>query len=122
MDIDHALKEKFTHAKELSHFGENSLQDVLEASLDLFITNRPHPIKREVTARYKFQCTFTSKSGHRCEEKQALEYHHLQAFALGGEHTPANLTLLCRKHNQFDAEQTFSAQVISKWRSIRPIL
>ena len=47
----------------------------------------PNPIKREVAVRDDFQCTFTSKSGHRCNEKQGLEYHHLQAFALGGEHT-----------------------------------
>ena len=153
VDIDCALQKKLTQAQELSAFGKSSLQDVLGASLDLFIKDRmkvkfkqrssptrapaaaqtrktskstkatgryiPSPIKREVAARDDFQCTFTSKSGHRCNEKQGLEYHHFQAFSLGGAHTPQNLTLLCRLHNQWDAEKTLGAQVMGRWRGVR---
>jgi len=156
LDIDHTLQKKLTHAQELSHFGKSSIQDVLSASLDLFIKDRmkvkfkkrsspanahaatqtakstkpkktttkakrryiSSPIKREVAARDNFQCTYTSKSGHRCCEKQGLEYHHLQAFSLRGAHTAQNLTLLCSLHNQFDAEQTLGAQVMEKWRGV----
>ena len=159
VDIDHTLQKKLTHAQEISPFGNNSLQDVLDASLDLFIKDRmkvkfkqrsspasapaatqtkksikatqpkktttkaksryiSNPIKREVAARDNFQCTYTSKSGHRCSEKQGLEYHHLQAFSLGGAHTPQNLTLLCRQHNQWDAEQTLGSQEMQKWRGV----
>jgi len=79
-----------------------------ESSKTTKATNRyiPSPIKREVATRDNFPCTFTSKSGNRCHEKQDLEYHHLQAFSLGGQHTQKNLTLLCRQHNLWDAEKT----------------
>ena len=146
VDIEQSIQEKITRAKELSPFGKNSLQDVLSASLDLLIKERmkvkfkqvssphrasastqttkatgrhiPSAIKREVADRDNFQCTFTSSSGHRCKEKQGLEYHHLQAFSQGGQHSPQNLTLLCRQHNQWDAEQTFGAQWMGKWRGV----
>ncbi|MEE2960577.1 MAG: hypothetical protein VYA34_07515, partial [Myxococcota bacterium] len=106
VDIEQSIQEKLTRAQELSPFGKSSLQDVLSASLDLLIKERmkmkfkqgssphralsstqttkatgrhiPSAIKREVADRDNFQCTFTSSSGHRCKEKQGLEYHHLQ--------------------------------------------
>ncbi|MBI3016565.1 MAG: HNH endonuclease [Deltaproteobacteria bacterium] len=33
---------------------------------------------------------------------------HIHPWSLGGDSTPENLRLLCRTHNQWRAEKTFS--------------
>jgi hypothetical protein len=45
--------------------------------------------------------------GERCRETHRLELHHLQAFARGGEHTEANLTLRRAAHDARAAEEDF---------------
>jgi hypothetical protein len=37
-------------------------------------------------------------TGDRCRETRLLEFHHLDAYANGGEPTEENLTLRCRAH------------------------
>ncbi|MEE2962156.1 MAG: HNH endonuclease signature motif containing protein [Myxococcota bacterium] len=140
MDIDHTLQKKLQEAQDLMPYGHNSLQEVLAKSLALLIEAQmkakfkqvaqprkkraspqkntrhiPSAVKREVALRDHFQCRFVGKSGRRCGEKRGLEYHHhIHAFALGGKHLPENLTLLCRRHNQWDGQQTFGILWISK--------
>jgi hypothetical protein len=45
--------------------------------------------------------------GQRCTERTFLEFHHLQAHALGGPATVENISLRCRRHNQYEAEVVF---------------
>jgi hypothetical protein len=62
----------------------------------------PAPLKHLVWIRDRGRCTFKTKT-HTCGSRYGLEFEHLQPFALGGTHTPENLTLRCRTHNQWSA-------------------
>jgi 5-methylcytosine-specific restriction endonuclease McrA len=64
-------------------------------------------VRRAVFQRDDGRCTYTAASGQRCHETRGLELHHVTAFAQGGEHTEANLTLRCRAHNVLAAEEDF---------------
>ena len=65
----------------------------------------PAAVKREVWRRDEGRCAFIGTDGRKCGSTAAIEFHHLQPFAVGGASTPANLALRCRAHNGFDWEQ-----------------
>jgi hypothetical protein len=72
----------------------------------------PAAIRRVVFQRDAGRCTYTADSGERCTETHGLELHHVTAFAQGGEHSAANLTLRCRAHNALAAEEDFGRDFI----------
>jgi 5-methylcytosine-specific restriction endonuclease McrA len=72
----------------------------------------PAFVRRAVFNRDEGRCTYADPSGRRCGETHGLELHHVIAFAQGGEHTEANLTLRCRSHNALAAEQDFGRDFI----------
>ena len=53
------------------------------------------------------QCAYVSPTGRRCTERTFLEFHHIQAYALQGPATVANISLRCWRHNQYEAELVF---------------
>jgi hypothetical protein len=65
-------------------------------------------------------CTYIDATGRRCSETHRLEFHHVQPFALGGEHTPENLTLRCAAHNALAAEQDYGRQMIETAKGREP--
>jgi hypothetical protein len=67
----------------------------------------PNASKRVAWQREGGQCGFVAPSGQRCGELAFIEYHHLDAYALGGPSTPENIGLRCRRHNQYEAERVF---------------
>lgn len=77
----------------------------------------PAAIRRAVRERDGRQCGFVSKGGRRCSEGDRLEYHHRHPFGLGGDHSPANVALLCRTHNAWLAEQDYGRSAIARHRS-----
>jgi hypothetical protein len=77
----------------------------------------PASVRRAVLERDEARCTYSDDSGRRCAETHGLEFHHLIPFAQGGEHTEANLTLLCRSHNALAAEEDFGRELIELARS-----
>ena len=68
---------------------------------------RPRYVDRAAWTRDEGQCGFVSKEGRRCTERAFLEFHHIQPFALGGPATVENISLRCRRHNQYEAELVF---------------
>lgn len=75
----------------------------------------PNEVKREVAERDQQQCTFVDADGNRCQERWGLELHHDEVpFTRGGPHTAANVTLVCRAHNRYLAEQEFGADFIEE--------
>lgn len=66
----------------------------------------PAPIRRAVWARDDGRCAFVGTHG-RCTERGFLEFHHVKAYAGGGETSVDNLQLRCRAHNQYEAEQLY---------------
>jgi len=69
----------------------------------------PAHVKREVWQRDGGRCTFKNATGRRCECTRGLEYDHVKPVALGGQATVDNVRLLCRKHNQLEAERRLGA-------------
>ena len=69
--------------------------------------NIPRPVKRGAHQRDGDQCAFVSKDGRRCTERAFLEFHHIVPYANGGPATVENISLRCRRHNQYEAELVF---------------
>jgi len=76
----------------------------------------PAEVQRAVWDRDGGQCTFTSDTGHRCEERKDLQYDHIDPYAKGGEATVGGIRLLCRAHNQFEADRTYGAEFMRNKR------
>ena len=67
----------------------------------------PRAVKRAAWRRDGGQCAFVSPTGRRCTELTFLEFHHVQAYAKKGPATVGNISLRCRRHNQYEAELIF---------------
>ncbi|PYQ38866.1 MAG: hypothetical protein DMF77_23115, partial [Acidobacteria bacterium] len=67
----------------------------------------PRHVQRAVSQRDGGQCAFVSKGGRRCTERTFLEFHHILPYAKGGLATVENISLRCRRHNQYEAELVF---------------
>jgi 5-methylcytosine-specific restriction endonuclease McrA len=67
----------------------------------------PPAVRDQVYARDKGRCTFMGANGKRCGATWDLEIDHVIPFARGGDNSPGNLRLLCRKHNYYQAERVY---------------
>ena len=76
----------------------------------------PTAVRRAVWQRDDSRCTFVDRKGRRCEARDWLEIHHDEPFGRGGETRLENLRLLCRSHNQFQAEIDYGADFMSAKR------
>jgi len=76
----------------------------------------PAAIRQSVIHRDAGRCTWNFPNGARCEEQAMLEFDHLIPWSRGGAHSVENLTLRCRSHNAFHAEQDFGQTFMAKWR------
>jgi hypothetical protein len=74
----------------------------------------PAPVRKEVWRRDEGRCTFVSKDGRRCCSRHQLEFHHLLAVANGGLSTVDNVTLRCKSHNRYAAEQDFGVEHVAR--------
>jgi 5-methylcytosine-specific restriction endonuclease McrA len=74
----------------------------------------PAPVRREVWKRDGAQCTYVDEQGRRCPARELLEFHHETPFARGGDHDPANVRLLCRSHNRYQAELDFGRETVER--------
>lgn len=71
-------------------------------------------VRRAVVARDGDRCAFVGKDGRRCEGRAFLQFHHQQAWALGGADATENLSLMCRAHNRLLAERELGAQRVAQ--------
>ncbi len=133
---DMALRDKLERALDLmSHSNpRRDLATLIERGLDLVLADlekkklgkTKHPrrsrgtkhgdfsrqARREIYERDGEQCTYTSPSGERCQERAFVELDHRNARARGGPGTTRNGRLLCRAHNLFEAEKVFGRKFI----------
>jgi hypothetical protein len=72
--------------------------------------------KRTVYERDGASCSFVGKDGRRCGSTHLLEFDHRKPRALGGKDEPANIRLLCRAHNQYEAERVFGEEKLESQR------
>jgi hypothetical protein len=66
----------------------------------------PASVKRADWRRDEGRCAYIGREG-RCTERGFLEYHHVQAYAVGGVATASNIELRCRSHNVYEASLSF---------------
>jgi len=69
---------------------------------------------RRPTRRDEGRCAFVGRGGRRRNSDHQVEMHHLDARALGGEATADNISLRCRQHNRYAAEQDFGRDHVAK--------
>jgi hypothetical protein len=77
----------------------------------------PNAVRRAVWYRDAGQCAFVARTGKRCTERTFLELHHIQPYALDGPATVGNISLRCRRHNQYEAELAFCEASL---KAVRP--
>ena len=80
----------------------------------------PSEVQRAVWRRDGGRCAFVGRNGHRCEERTFLEFHHVVPYALGGLATVENISLRCRRHNQYENELVFGPRGASEVREHGP--
>jgi len=67
----------------------------------------PAAVRRAVVQRDGCRCRFVDVQGRRCSERHRLEFHHRHPYAMGGAHSPGNISLLCAAHNRLMAEHDY---------------
>ena len=72
----------------------------------------PSQIRARVYKRDGGRCAHLYEDGRRCESTARLEFDHIVPLARGGRTTVENLRLLCRAHNQAEAERVFGRDFI----------
>ena len=82
--------------------GRRSARAVGEGSRSI-----PAEVERLVWERDGGRCAFIGVTGHRCEERNFLEFHHVKPWAASGPPTVENISLRCRAHNRYEAERYF---------------
>ncbi|HSC89525.1 MAG TPA: HNH endonuclease signature motif containing protein [Polyangiaceae bacterium] len=60
----------------------------------------PRATVRATYQRDNERCAFVAPDGRRCEQRHFLEIDHRTPWALSHDHSPENLRVLCRAHNQ----------------------
>jgi hypothetical protein len=64
-------------------------------------------VKRAVWIRDLGRCRFIGRTGHRCNERRFVEFHHVDPHALGGEASVDKIELRCRRHNDYEGRLYF---------------
>jgi hypothetical protein len=139
LSFDEAAHEKLCRAQEmLSHLvPSGNPSEIVQHALDALLSERgrrkfgigaqprepraagtrrsiPAQIRHAVYTRDDGHCAFISKDGVACNSRRKLEFDHVVPLAKGGKTTIENLRLLCRAHNQYEAERAFGREFIEQ--------
>ncbi|HEY8231881.1 MAG TPA: hypothetical protein VIJ10_04390 [Vicinamibacteria bacterium] len=116
--IDIAVSEKLQRV-EAKRFGKTKAprKELGETDTNPSSRHIPAAVRRLVYEKDAGRCAYRDTYGRRCAKRHELEFHHKNPFALGGDHSPANLTLMCRAHNTLLAEQDYGKEVMARFRT-----
>jgi hypothetical protein len=106
--IDRAVTEKLERL-EARRFGKTLAPRTMLAEANTSGASRyiPVAVRRLVRERDGERCRFVDEQGRRCSERQRLDFHHRHPFAMGGDHRPDNIGLLCPQHNRLLADHDY---------------
>jgi len=76
----------------------------------------PAAVRRAVCERDGNRCRYVDEQGRRCPERDRLEFHHRHPFGLGGDHSPMNICLACRAHQEYLAEHDYGREAMARYR------
>jgi hypothetical protein len=115
--IEAAVTEKLERL-EARRFAATSRPRKSLAETDISAASRhvPAAVRRAVGERDGDRCVYVAASGRRCDERHRLEYHHRHPFALGGDHRPESLGLVCKAHNNYLAEHDYGREAMARSR------
>jgi hypothetical protein len=132
-----SLKTKLDQARDLMrHRNPNGdLAPIVERAMDLLLdqlmkerfgaTKSPRQRKvttdrvtnatrRTVIERDGAQCSWVDEHGHRCPALSWLELDHREPRGKGGGSGAANVRVLCRNHNRFEAERAYGRAKVGR--------
>ena len=111
--IEQAVTEKLERI-EARRFARTSAPRKALGDTDTSPTSRhiPAAVRRAVRERDGDRCRYVDAGGRRCSERDRLEFHHRHPFGMGGDHSPANLGLLCPSHNRYLAEHDYGRAAV----------
>ena len=75
--------------------------------------------RRQIWARDGGRCTWVMDSGERCGSEHQLEIDHIEALGKGGSSDAGLARLLCRRHNDQHARETFGEAFMKSRKSRR---
>jgi hypothetical protein len=78
----------------------------------------PRAARREAVERDGKRCSFVANDGRRCEETGFLELDHVVPVANGGD-ASEGVRVLCRSHNQYEAERILGREVVDAGRAAK---
>jgi hypothetical protein len=78
-------------------------------------------VRRAVWIRDHGRCAYEAKSGHRCNARSFVEFHHLDPYGVGGEATVETMELRCRAHNNYEAELFYGRRQPTRSGTSRPL-
>ena len=81
----------------------------------------PRAVRRDVVARDGARCSFVGEDGRRCEETGFLELDHVVPVSRGGESSAEGVRVLCRSHNQFEAERILGREAVLAGRAAQQL-
>ncbi len=115
--IEAAVTEKLERL-EARRFGRTkSPRKSVSASDTTLRTRRvPAAAKRAVDERDEGRCRYVDAEGRRCTARVWVQLHHRIPWAVGGDHSPDNLSLLCSAHNRLMAQIDYGTKAIGKHR------
>jgi hypothetical protein len=113
--IEQAVTEKLERIEARRYATTNAPRKEL-GDADTSPTSRhiPAAVRRAVRERDGNRCGYVDERGRRCSERDRLEFHHRHPLGMGGDHSPANLRLLCSSHNRYLAEHDYGQAAISR--------
>jgi hypothetical protein len=116
--IEEAVAEKLERL-EARRFAKVSAPRKGLPETNLFTSSRyiPAPVRRAVSRRDGNRCRYVDSQGRRCPERDRLEYHHRFPYALGVDHSPKNICLMCQTHNAYLAERDYGKEAMDRHRS-----
>lgn len=76
----------------------------------------PAAVRRAVRERDGNRCRYVDERGKRCAEGDRLEFHHRHPYGFGGDHSPQNIRLMCRAHNEYLAERDYGKATMARYR------
>ena len=116
--IEEAVTEKIAKL-ESRRYGttKNPRKDLEETDTSASARYIPAPVRRAVYERDQNRCTFVDATGRRCNETEWLEFHHVEPYGRGGDHSPDNIFLLCKTHNLYLAERDYGKEKMLRYQN-----
>jgi len=114
--IEAAVTEKLERL-EARRFGrtKNPRKDLSDTDTAPNTRHVPAAVRRAVHERDERRCRYVDAEGRRCTAR-VVQFHHGHPFGFGGDHSVANVGLLCPVHNQHLARVDFGPMTMARHR------